>query len=61
MTGRGGQGEEPVTGMTRRQLMGTAAVAAVEVTALVMDAIQNTVSRVMAGPSGSSRVPNAPS
>jgi hypothetical protein len=36
-------------------------MAAVEVTALVIDAIQNTVSRVMAGPSGSLRLPNAPS
>ena len=36
-------------------------IAAVEVIALVMEAIQNTESVVIAGPDGSTRVPKAPS
>ena len=35
-------------------------MAAVDVIALVMEAIQNTVSAVIAGPEGSERLPKAP-
>jgi hypothetical protein len=38
----------------------TSCIAAAEVTALVIEAIQNTVSGVIAAPSGSARRPNAP-
>jgi hypothetical protein len=39
----------------------TSCIAAVEVIALVIEAIQKTVSAVIAAPSGSTRRPNAPS
>jgi hypothetical protein len=38
----------------------TSCMAAVDVIALVMEAIQNNVSTVMAAPDGSARLPNAP-
>jgi len=48
-------------GRSRSSLpLSTCCIAAVVVMALVIEAIQNTLSTVMGGPAGSPRLPNAP-